>query len=201
MTGVAPDAGHTIAYDSARHRASGFWTPAWSRDHTLRSAVNNSVYWYFQEIARGIGPEYMHRYLERFDYGNCDMGGGLDRFWLRGDLRISPDEQVRFLRRFYEGEFDLSARTTEMVQDILLLEETPQYCLSGKTGTADVTATREMAWLVGYVERDERTWFFALNMEGEEVWERWGAPAGRLDLVRTLLRETGMLPARGSRGE
>jgi beta-lactamase class D len=152
------------------------------------------VYWYYQALARQIGAERMQRYLDRFGYGNRNMGGGLDRFWLHGELRISPDEQVRFLARMYRGELGLSERSTQVVKDLLVLEETPAYRLSGKTGTADVTPTRELAWLVGYVEHGGEVWFYALNMEGEQVWEQWGSSTARLALVRDLLQDLGVPP-------
>ena len=192
--GVVSGPDHLIRWDSTASRDSGFWAPVWSQDHTLRSAIRNSVYWYYQALAREIGAERMQRYLRQFGYGNQSIGGGIDRFWLDGDLRISSDEQVRFLRRMYNGDLGVSERSTAIVKNIILLEDTPEYRLSGKTGTADVTPTRELAWLVGYVEREGTPWFFALNIEGEQVWEQWGSPTARLALVRSLLRELGVIP-------
>lgn len=189
-TGAAEGPDHLIPWDSTVPRGPGFWSPAWSQDHTLRSAMQASAYWYFQELARKIGTERMQRYLDQFNYGNRSMGGGLDTFWLHdGELRISPDEQVRFLERMYSGTLGLSEHTTQSVKDTLILEDSAGYRLSGKTGTADVTPTRELAWLVGYVEREGDVWFYALNMEGEQVWEQWGRPTARLALVHGMLRE------------
>lgn len=194
-TGVAKDAEHMIPWDSAIKPAKGFWSPEWSRNHTLHSAIRLSVYWYYQALAREIGAERMQEYLDQFDYGNRDIGGGIDRFWLHGDLRISPNEQVAFLERMYNGKLGLSARTTQIVKEILVLEENASYRLSGKTGTADVTVTRELAWLVGFVEREGDVWFYALNMEGEQVWEQWGRSSKRIALVRSLLQELEVLTA------
>ena len=193
-TGVATGADHAMRWDPALQPAEGFWAADWSKDHTLRSAMRSSVFWFHQALARGIGPERMQAHLDRFAYGNRDMGGGADRFWLHGALRISPDEQVRFLERMYHGRLGVSDAVTRTVRDLLVLEDAPGWRISGKTGTADVTATREMAWLVGYVERDGDTWFYALNLEGEPVWEQWGPPGRRLDLVRGLLRALAVLP-------
>lgn len=193
-TGVAEGAEHMIPWNSAFKPAEGFWSPEWSRDHTLQSAIGLSVYWYYQALARKIGAERMQEYLDQFDYGNRDMGGGIDQFWLHGDLRISPNEQVRFLERMYNGKLGLSKRSTQVVKEILVLEENASYRLSGKTGTADVTPTRELAWLVGFVEREEGVWFYALNMEGEQVWEQWGSSSKRVALVRSLLQELEILP-------
>lgn len=178
----------------------GFWTPEWSRDHTLRSAFQNSVYWYYQETARRIGEARMAGYLERFSYGNQSMDGGIDRFWLEGGLRISPDEQVRFIQRMYEGRLGISDRSIGILKSMMVLEEGPDHTLSGKTGTADITPTRELAWLVGCVERGGDVWYFALNMEGEEVWERWGDPTARRRLVSEILGELGVLPRLRVRG-
>ena len=63
---------------------------AWNKDHTLRSAIAASAVPVYQEIARRIGPERMQKYVDLFDYGNRDIGGGIDQFWLTGNLRIDP---------------------------------------------------------------------------------------------------------------
>ena len=95
----------------------------------------------------------------------------------------------------YNGELDISPQSVAIIKDLMILEDNPAYRLGGKTGSADVTPTRELAWLVGYVERNDDLWFYALNMEGEDVWERWGKPSARLALVRDLLQALGILPA------
>ena len=56
----------------------------WNRDHTLRSAIAASAVPVYQEIARRIGAERMQKYLDLFEYGNHDIGGGIDQFWLTG---------------------------------------------------------------------------------------------------------------------
>lgn len=192
-TGVAESAEHIISWNGTT--AEGFWSPTWSKDHTLRSAFKHSVYWYYQSLARDIGAERMQAYLDQFNYGNRSIAGGIDQFWLHGGLRISADEQVQFLARMYNGELNISPQSVAVVKGLMILEDNPAYRLGGKTGTADVTPTRELAWLVGYVERNDDVWFYALNMEGEEVWERWGKPSARIALVRDLLQELDILPA------
>ena len=191
--GVASGPDHLIPWDNIVPTDGTFWTSSWSRDHTLRSAFQNSVFWYYQRLAEQIGPDRMRRYLDQFNYGNRSMDGGLNQFWLHGDLRISPDEQVRFLKLMYDDRLGLSGRTTQILKDILVLEARDDYLLSGKTGTENVTPTRELAWLVGYVEHPSDTWFFALNMEGEQVWERWGNPTQRIQIVRQLLKAIDIL--------
>ena len=193
-TGVAAGPDFELAWDPERVSVKSWWPSSWKQDQTLRSALQNSVYWYYQELARRIGPSRMKAYLEQFDYGNRNISGGIDQFWLEGELLISPLEQVDFVRRLYFGELGVSERTTRLVKDMLVLEETPAYRLSGKTGTANLTPpTRELGWLVGYFERGEEVCFYALNMEGEEVWEKW-PPRKRKGLVLSLLRRLEVLP-------
>jgi beta-lactamase class D len=71
--------------------------PGWNKDHTLRTAIAVSAVPVYQEIARRIGAERMQKYVDAFEYGNRNIGGGIDRFWLTGDLRISPLEQIAFV--------------------------------------------------------------------------------------------------------
>lgn len=190
-TGVADGPEFALPFDPKANPPASWWPRSWRQDQVLRTAFQNSVYWYYQELARRIGAERMREYLRRFQYGNEDLSGGIDRFWLHGDLRISADGQVQFLRRFYSGELGISARTAEIVREIMVLRETDTCRLSGKTGTAEVTPTRELGWLVGFVECRDDVDFYALNMEGERVWEDW-PPQKRTDLVVRLLETLGL---------
>ena len=97
-----------------------------------------------------------------------------------------------FLQRFYTGDLGVSERTSQIVKDVMVLEEGPSYRLGGKTGTAELTPTRELGWLVGYLERGSSVYCFALNMEGERVWEEW-PPRKRKALVLRLLKATNVL--------
>ncbi|HEY0232415.1 MAG TPA: penicillin-binding transpeptidase domain-containing protein, partial [Dokdonella sp.] len=92
---------------------------AWNRDHTLRSAIAVSAVPVYQEIARRIGAERMQKYLHDLDYGNADIGGGIDQFWLTGALRIDPIEQVDFVDRLRRGVLPVSKRSQDVVRDIL----------------------------------------------------------------------------------
>ncbi|HEX2093033.1 MAG TPA: penicillin-binding transpeptidase domain-containing protein [Longimicrobiaceae bacterium] len=187
-TGALLGTDYRMQWDSIRDpRQSGF--AGWYRDHDMRSAMRNSVVWYYKEVARRIGPERMRAHLERIGYGNADISGGIDRFWLGSSLRISAEEQVRFLQRFHSGEL-FSPRATAAVREILVLEETPAYRLSGKTGGGPLGAGA-LGWLVGYVERDGKVYFYALNLEGRS----YTAIADRRhEVARAVLRELGVLP-------
>jgi beta-lactamase class D len=194
-TGVVRDADFMIRWDRQRYPSEGRPDIApfnqWWHDHTLRSALTYSVVWYYMEVARHVGARRMQRYVTQFRYGNEDTSGGIEQFWRNSSLEISADEQVEFLKRFYTEKLSVSRRSTEIVKDILLLEKTADYRLSGKTGAAPKENGGTLAWFVGYLERGSDVYFFALNMDGanyEAIRDE------RIDLTKRVLRELGYLP-------
>jgi beta-lactamase class D len=190
-TGVADGPGFALTRDPDVAPEADWWPRSWLEEHTLATALPASVVWFYQELARRIGPDRMQDMLDRFDYGNADISGGIDRFWLSGGLRISAREQVDFLRQFYYDELGASTAATAIVKDLLVMEEAPSYRLSGKTGWAGLGADGEpdVGWLVGYLERGADVVFYATNIE-----IRTNADAAeRLRITRDILTELGLL--------
>jgi beta-lactamase class D len=186
-TGVIPDGNYVIKWDGTHNDI-----PSWNQDHTLKTAIQNSVIWYYQELARRVGREKMQYYVDAAQYGNQNISGQIDTFWLEGELRISADEQVEFLKRLYKGDLPFSQRSMNIVKEILVLEKTESYQLSGKTGSGQ-RITPHVGWFVGYLETKGNIYFFATNLENS-------SPDGLAngDLARKIsmdiLRDLGLLP-------
>lgn len=191
-TGIASDADFLIQWDSGLYPLD--YLPDeelfihWRQDHTLESAMRYSVVWFYTELALMIGREDMQTYLDQVGYGNADasrwMEGG--PFWLSSSLRISADEQVDFLRAFYNHELGFSEHTTAIVRDILPGEEADTYRFTGKTGSCPLDDGTPIGWYVGYVERAANGYVFAANMNviGDT----------RIELTRQILVALGVLP-------
>ena len=124
---------------------------AWERDQTLASGMRESTVWMFQEIARRTGKQRMKEWLDRLGYGNRDMTGGIDLFWLQGGLKVSAMEQVDFLRKLGEGELPMSQRSQRLVRQALVVEKSRAYTLYAKTGTAN-PVKNPVSWWVGWIE-------------------------------------------------
>jgi beta-lactamase class D len=107
----------------------------------------------------------MQQYIDAAGYGNRDITGPVDVFWLNGTLRISADEQVEFLKQLYEGDLPFSERSMKIVKKILVLEKTEAYQLSGKTGSGQMDSLYT-GWFVGYVEEENNVYFFATSIQG-----------------------------------
>jgi beta-lactamase class D len=160
--GSIPDAETVLKWDGVERAL-----PAWNRDQAMREAFQSSTVWFYQELARRTGEADMREWLQREQYGNADISGGIDRFWLDGGLRISADEQVAFLWKLHRRELGFSVRAQQIVYDLLLWEQTAEQTIRGKTGWTEVDG-RQLGWFVGYVERGTDVHIFALNFESTD---------------------------------
>jgi beta-lactamase class D len=163
-TGVIPDQNYVIEWDGTHYPVE-----VWNQDHTMASAVQNSVVWYFQAVATKIGEERMQAYLDKFGYGNQDISGGLTHFWLGSSLKISADEQIDFLHRLDMGDLPVSARSMDIIKEVLVLEETDAYVYRGKTGSCTPEGEHPLGWFVGYVRYGDHSVIFATNIQGAQA--------------------------------
>ncbi len=159
---------------------------SWNHDQTLRSAIRYSCVWVFVKIAEQTGIEKYYKYVNAFNYGNKDLTGPPTRFWLAGLFRISARQQVDFLRKFYNYELPVSHRSVDIVKDMIVLEETGSYRLSGKTGGAMINNGEYIMWLVGYVERGSKKYFYAMNFISDDFGKTSQA---RYGITKSILRE------------
>ena len=163
--------------------------PQWERDQTLASGMQHSVVWMFQDIARRTGRATMREWLERLGYGNHDLAGGIDQFWLQGGLRISAREQVELLYKLAEGRLPMTQRAQRLVRNALVVEKTRDHTLYAKTGTSG--GKEPVAWWVGWIEKKGRPiGVFAMNYAP--------TPASRFEdrfaIGRSILAASGKLP-------
>jgi beta-lactamase class D len=167
---------------------------AWERDQTLDTGMRDSVVWMFQEIARRTGKARMKEWVAKLEYGNADIGGGVDNFWLQGSMRISAMEQVEFLRKLREGRLPVTQRSSRLARNALVFERTPAYTIYAKTGTTG-TVKEPVSWWVGWIEQaGTPTAYFAMN-----ITPLPNTPFGaRLPISRAILEDAGALPS-GSR--
>ncbi len=161
-TGVIKDERQVFKWDG-KPRAM----KQWERDLTLRDAIQVSAVPVFQQIAREVDEKQMQQYLNRFSYGNANIGGGIDKFWLEGQLRISAMNQVIFLESLYLNALPVSKANQLIVKEALVTEAKPEYLVHSKTGYSGVGTKSEpgIAWWVGWIEKGTEVYFFAFNMD------------------------------------
>jgi beta-lactamase class D len=165
-------------------------TESWNRDHTLRSAIAEAVVPVHQEIARRIGAERMQNYVDLIDYGNRNIGGGIDQFWLTGELRIDPFQQIDFIDRLRRRALPVSKRGQDLVRDLLPTFKIGKAVIRSSTGwLAAHNGQPPLGWMIGWVEKGATHTVFALNADMGEARH----PAACMTLAQRCLADVGAI--------
>lgn len=187
-TGVISDELQILTWDGIQRQI-----PAWNRDLNMREAIKLSAVWFYQVLARRVGYERMQKWVTQAGYGNSQIGGkeDIDRFWLQGELRITPQQQIQFLHSLYKNELPFSERSLSIVKYILIVEKTPEYTIRAKTGWVGFQGIvkPEIGWYVGYLEKGDNIYFFATNIDIQN--QKDGAI--RIELTRRCFQDMGLL--------
>ncbi|MER8464133.1 class D beta-lactamase [Mesorhizobium sp. M1396] len=173
-----------IGYDSGilgdEHTPSWDYKPefkAVKRDQKTVDPViweRDSILWFSREITRRLGPQSFAGYVSKFDYGNADVSGnpgkndGLTQSWVNSSLKITPVEQVDFLRKLLTRKLPVSAKAYDMTSAIVPTFQAGGWTVQGKTGSTKlandddkVRDKRSLGWFVGWANKDGRQIVFA----------------------------------------
>ncbi|WP_234735616.1 class D beta-lactamase [Tellurirhabdus bombi] len=186
-TGILKDEQTVMKWDGVQREIAD-----WNRDQNLASAFRVSCVPCYQELARKIGVERMKKWVNNVGYGTMDItADNIDSFWLRGKSRITQEQQIDFLQRVHDGKVPFSPRNLAILKKVMLLDEKPTYKLYGKTGWA-VLDDNNIGWFVGYVEKENRVYYFATNIENPSPTPATFVP-GRRAITEAMLTEMGIL--------
>ncbi len=161
----------------------------WNQDLDMKNAFKYSAVWFYQELARRIGYDKLKQYIIDNHYGNQNIDGGIDLFWLQGGLRISPDEQIDFLKRLYLNQIKFSQRTINIVKKIMVYDQNDEYTLRAKTGWG-IRFENNIGLFVGYVETKDNVYFFATNLETKNPEEKY---VSRIKITYNILKFLGII--------
>ena len=178
-SGAVRDETEVFRWDGVERRVA-----AWNQDHNLRTAFQTSAAWFYVEASKRVGREKMQKYYDAAAYGNRNTNGFGDAYWVKGDLKITPREQIEFLVKLYKNRLPFSPRSISVVKEIMTIEKTDKYTLRGKTGWSD-DYTPQVGWFVGYVERGADAYFFAAEIDIVKDADA----AKRKEITQKILRE------------
>jgi beta-lactamase class D len=160
--------------------------PAWGGDAWRQPTdperwIKYSVFWFSQQVAKRLGDERFQGYARAFGYGNQDVSGdpgkhnGTSIAWTQSSLRISPLEQITFLRKLVNRQLPVSAHAYEMTSHITLIDAAPPgWEVHGKTGTGSpgsqgkYAAARAYGWFVGWATQGNQKLVFARLIQDEQ---------------------------------
>lgn len=187
-TKVIEDENFVIKWDGVKR-----WNENWNKDHDLKTAYKNSTVWYYQELARRVDGDRMKHFLDTVGYGNKDTSGGIDQFWLAATLRITPFEQVEFLKRLHDNKLPFSQRSVDIVKKIMVAKDTLGYVVRAKTGWGFQDSTN-IGWYVGYAETKDNVYYFANCIQLPLTADDKNFAKARLEIVYDVLHELKAIP-------
>jgi len=162
-TGVIDDEEEVIPFKGNVDTIKYGYRPGTYRDMTLREAFEASAVWVFLDLAERIGKNTYREYLHKINYGNELVSDGHIDFWNAGDLKISPVDQVKFLKSLYEESLPFSKSDIDIVKDVMLTEIGNNYTVCGKTGWTRERG-KNIGWWIGYIEQKNNVYFFATRI-------------------------------------
>jgi beta-lactamase class D len=183
-TGVISNEKMVIRWDSVKR-----WNADWNKDLTMEEAFNVSAVPYYQEVARRIGRERMKKWIDTLAYGNKNISGPIDSFWLNNTLKITADEQLGLVKRLYFDQLPFIKRTQEIVRNVMLQENNASYKLSYKTGWGNTPDGQQLGWIVGWVEENIHPYFFVLNIQSSDKY--FDMKSARITLLKGILKKLG----------
>jgi beta-lactamase class D len=163
QTGKITDENMVIPWDGITR-----WNPDWNKDLSMKEAFAVSAVNYYQEVARRIGHDTMKFWIDSLGYGNRDISGPVDSFWLNNTLKVKPDEELGLVKKLYFGELPFFHRTQDIVKQVMLREQDSNYKLSYKTGWGNTENGDQLGWVVGWIEENRHPYFFVLNLESAD---------------------------------
>lgn len=180
-TGVVKDENVIFKWDGEKRAVE-----AWNKDTDMRNAFKNSTVWYYQELARRVGEDRMKKWLKKANYGNADITGQIDAFWLSGNLRITPGQQIDFLRRLHDNNLPFSQRSMNIVKDIMIVSNTLNTVTRAKPG-AGKQGEQYVGWYVGYVTTQDNVYYFSNCIQSMEKRSDFGK--ARFEILNDILNE------------
>ncbi len=167
--------------------------PLWNQTQNLNSAFKNSTVWYFQEIAKRIGPERMTVGLQKIKY--CDstfkIKNDIDKFWLNGNLKKNLIGQIQFINLLSAKKLNIGMKTYKTLETIMASDTISNSFIYSKTGWA-VDGTEDIGWFIGFLIKNNNTYIFG-SLVKTKNFEKTDISKLRKEITYYTLRNLGIL--------
>jgi beta-lactamase class D len=184
-TGRISDTNMIIKWDGVKR-----FREEWNQDLTMGQAFRFSSVPYYQEVARRIGRDTMQRFIDSLGYGNKNISGPIDSFWLNNQLKITPNEELGLMKRIYFSQLKFfSERSMRLVRGVMLRENNANYQLSYKTGWGFTENKHAIGWVTGWIEENKHPYFFVLLIKSPD--ENFDIAPARTKMLKDILTAKG----------
>jgi len=161
-SGAISSNSHSFEWDSVDRGV-----PVWNQNHSLASAFKVSCLWCYQQIANEVGLSTYSKELNAVSYGNESVSDPVDLHWLNGELKISANEQVEFLKHLANATLPYELRYINILKEIMFVESHSNYALYAKSGWTGPELA--IGWYVGYIKTEDDVFVFAMNMNMNDI--------------------------------
>ena len=186
QSGIITDENMVIKWDGIKR-----WNADWNKDLNMKEAFKVSAVPYYQEVARRIGKDTMQQWIDSIAYGNKNISGPIDSFWLNNNLKISPDEQLGLLKKLYFDQLPFRKSVQQIVRNVMLQEDNTLYKLSYKTGWGFDESKNNIGWVVGWIEENRHVYFFVTIVKSPDP--KIDMKTVRMDITKDILKQYGFL--------
>ncbi len=186
QSGVITDEHMMIKWDGNRRTNA-----AWNKDMDMTEAFKVSSVPYYQEVARRIGKDTMQGWIDSLSYGNKNISGPIDSFWLNNQLKISPDEQLGLLKKLYFDQLPFRKSVQQQVRNVMVQEDNTLFKLSYKTGWGFDEQKNNIGWVVGWIEENRHVYFFVTLVRSADP--KIDMKTVRMDITKDILKHYGFL--------
>ena len=135
------------------------------------------------------GNELMKKWIDSLSYGNKNSGDSSSDFWQNNSLKISPDEQLGFLKRLYFDQLPFMKSVQQTMRNLMVKEDNTLYKWSYKTAATLDEKGNAVNWTIGWVEENRHVYFFVnlIKKTGKDnAIEKCG-----IDISKTILSHYG----------
>lgn len=186
----------TFKWDGKKHEID-----SWNKDQTVRSWIQNSTVWVSQQLTQKLGKDKISETLKKLNYGNASTSGAVETFWLTkstfapnvdSSLKISAEEQLRFLTLLWEEKTFYPRETLNQLFDILRAPDMDQNGIQmyGKTGSGymDFSQYKRLGWYVGFAKKNDKIYSYVLRIQDKKLQaEASNAGALAKEMARELI--------------
>jgi beta-lactamase class D len=181
--------GHFTIYDLPRFRDSAYQPAATFDMLQFLIALQTGVAKDDSAVNWKISSDTLKKWIDSIHYGNKDMGGPVDSFWLNNHLKITSDEQLGFIKRLYFDQLPFFNRPQKLVRGMMTVENNSNYRLVYKTGQGVKEDGHSIGWVVGWEEENKHPYFFVINLESADTTKDLSVTG--LQIVKSVLRPMG----------
>ena len=139
-----------------------------SKNLNITDAFKTNSLPFFQQVAKNIGYDTLQSWVDSVSYGNKKLGEQVDQSWINNTTKISPDEQLGFMKRLYFEQLPFRKSVQTSMKELMVVNDNTDYKLSYKTGSGKNEKNENIGWTIGWIEENRHVYFFVTLLKSNK---------------------------------